>query len=137
MWKYKTKLDKKDLFPFLGPGRGYSWELLVGLCGPVLEILTRFQTKKYTDFPHPFSDQTCKIHTRFQTWPLGRNYFVITYIRAQTNKFIKSISNSHISLSFLLLNLELIRKNTLIHTRSSPENHTRFQTKMGKVYTCF
>ena len=25
--------------------------------------------------------------------------------------------------------------NTFIHSRSSLENHTRFQTKMGKVYT--
>ena len=24
-----------------------------------------------------------------------------------------------------------------IHSRSSPENHTRFQTKMGKVYIRF
>ena len=24
-------------------------------------------------FPELFSDQTSKIHTRFQTWPLGRN----------------------------------------------------------------
>ena len=27
--------------------------------------------------------------------------------------------------------------NTFIHSRSSLENHTRFQTKMGKVNTCF
>ena len=27
--------------------------------------------------------------------------------------------------------------NTFIHSRSSPENQTRFQTKMGKVYTRF
>ena len=27
--------------------------------------------------------------------------------------------------------------NTFIHSRSSLENHTRFQTKMGKVYTRF
>ena len=27
--------------------------------------------------------------------------------------------------------------NTLIHSRSSLENHTRFLTKMGKVYTRF
>ena len=27
--------------------------------------------------------------------------------------------------------------NTFIHSRSSLKNHTRFQTKMGKVYTCF
>ena len=25
---------------------GYSWEFLVGVCRPVLQILTRFQTKK-------------------------------------------------------------------------------------------
>ena len=48
-------------------GGGYSWEFLVGLCRPVLQILTRFQTKKCY-FPYLFSDQTSKIHTRFQTW---------------------------------------------------------------------
>ena len=46
---------------------GYYWEFLVGVCRSVLQILTLFQTKKY-NFPHPFSDQTFKIHTRFQTW---------------------------------------------------------------------
>ena len=35
--------------------RGCPWEFLVGLCRPVLQILTRFQTKKCY-FPHPFSD---------------------------------------------------------------------------------
>ena len=30
------------------------------------------------NFLYPFSDQTSKIHTRFQTWPLGRNYVIIT-----------------------------------------------------------
>ena len=29
-------------------------------------------------FPHLFSDKTSKIHTRFQTWPLGTNYVIIT-----------------------------------------------------------
>ena len=58
-------------------GGGYSWEFLVGVCCPVLQILTWFQTKK-CNFPHPFSDQTSIIHTRFQTWPLGRNYVIIT-----------------------------------------------------------
>ena len=53
------------------PG-GYSWEFLVRVCYPVLQILTLFQTKK-CNFPHPFSDQTSKIHIRFHTWPLGRN----------------------------------------------------------------
>ena len=36
--------------------RGFSWEFLVGVCRPVLQILTVFQT-----WPS-------KIHTRFQTW---------------------------------------------------------------------
>ena len=45
--------------PNLGPvgGGGYSWEFLVEMCLPVLQIPTRFQTKKY-HFPHLFSDQT-------------------------------------------------------------------------------
>ena len=42
----------------------YFWEFLVELCGPVLQILARFQTKE-CHFSHPFSDQTSKIHTCF------------------------------------------------------------------------
>ena len=61
---------------YRGP-RGYSWEFLVGVCRPVLEILTLFQTQK-CDFPHSFLDQTSKINIRFQTWPLGKNYVIIT-----------------------------------------------------------
>ena len=52
-------------------GDGYSWEFLAGVC------LTLFQTKKCY-FLYLFSDQTSKIHTRFQTLPLGRNYVIIT-----------------------------------------------------------
>ena len=54
----------------VGGGGEYSWEFLAGVC------LTLFQTKK-CHFPHLFSDQTSKIHTRFQTLPLGRNYVII------------------------------------------------------------
>ena len=60
-----------------GRGGRHSWEFLVGLCSPVLQILTLFQTKR-CNFPHPFSDQTSKIHARFQNWPLRRNYVIIT-----------------------------------------------------------
>ena len=62
----------------VGGGWGYSWEFLVGVCRLVLQILTLFQTAKNCNFPHPFSDPTSKIHTRFQTCPLGRNYVSIT-----------------------------------------------------------
>ena len=66
-------LNKKSVFP-----GGILLEILGGGgCLPILQILTRFQTKKCT-FPHPFSDQTSKIHTGFQTWPLGRNFVIIT-----------------------------------------------------------
>ena len=114
--------------------KGYSWEFLVGVGRLFPQISTLLQTKK-CNFPYPFSDQTSKIHTRFQTWALDRNYVIITYIRAQTNKFFKFISNSHISLSFLLIwnGSDLV----FIHSRSSLKNHTRFQTKMDKVYTRF
>ena len=54
--------------------RGYPWEFLVGLCRPVLQILALFTAKK-CHLQHPFSDQTSKIHTRFQTWPLGGNCY--------------------------------------------------------------
>ena len=48
-------------------GGGLSWEFLVGMCRPVLQIPTLFQTKKW-HLPHPFSDQISKIQTCFQTW---------------------------------------------------------------------
>ena len=47
-------------------GGGYSSEFVVGVCRPVLQILTLFQTKT-CHFPYPFSDLVSKIHTRFQT----------------------------------------------------------------------
>ena len=37
------------------PPGGYSWEFLVGVCRPALQILTVFQTKIF-DYSHPFSD---------------------------------------------------------------------------------
>ena len=97
------------------PGGEYSWEFLVGVCRPVVQ--TRFQTKK-CHYPHPFSDQTSKIRTRFQTWSLGRNYVIITQIRAQTQKLFKSramaLVQSHLNsyyryFSFSLTHLELTR----------------------------
>ena len=81
---------------------GYSWKFLMGVCRPVLQILTLFQTKK-CHFLHPISDQTSKIRNRFQIWPLGRNYVIITQIRAQTKNFCKCIWNSPISISFLFI----------------------------------
>ena len=115
------------------PG-GYSWEFLVGVCRPVRQILTLFQIKK-CNFLHPFSDQTSKIHTCFQTWPLSRNYFTITRLEGKQ----KISSNPFRIRIFLFLSYSFgIRNNKYLHTlRSSLENHTRFQTRMGKVSTRF
>ena len=108
-------------------GRGYS---LVGMCRPVLQILTLFQTKR-CQFPHPFSNLeevtkrniTCLHNTEIMS-PLLR-------LERQQKDFLKSISNSHIRLSFLLI------RNTSIHDRISFVNHTGLQTRMGKIYTRF
>ena len=53
-----------------------------------------------------------------------------------TKKIFKSISNSNISLSFFLI-WNWNDTDTFIRSRSSLENYTRFQAKMGKVYTRF
>ena len=137
-------LDLKGLCH--SPG-GYSWEFLVGVCRPVLQILTIFQTKKKCHFPHPFSDLVSKIHTRFQTWKrvtkrnitcLHKTEIMSSLLRlkAPYKDVFKSISNSHITLCFLFIwnwNDE--------HTDSQPcssfLNHTHFPTKMGKIYTRF
>ena len=52
--------------------RGIVLGIFGGSVPPGSPILALFQTKK-CNFPHPFSDQTSKFHTHFQTWPLGRN----------------------------------------------------------------
>ena len=101
-------------------GGGHSWEFLVGLCSPVLQILTLFQTKR-CNFPHPFSDQTSKIHARFQNWPLRRNYVIIRLERKQKislNPFQIRI------LLFLSYSFGIETMNTFIHSRSSFKNHT-------------
>ena len=76
----------------------------VGVCHPLLQILTLFQTKKLS-YPTPF----------FRPG-VGRNYVAITWIRTPTKRVLKPTSNLHIT------------TNTFIH---SLENHTRIQTKIG------
>ena len=98
--------------------------------------MTLFQTKKNVIF-----------HTRFQTRPLKsiplfldlafRQKLCYHYLdKSAIKKLFKSISNPPISFSFVYsFGIETIT--TFIHSRSSLENHTRFQTKMGKVKTRF
>ena len=71
LWNHGLRQLENGLFDILIEGSdltmgggGYSWEFLVGLSRPVLQILTLFQTKE-CHFPHPFSDVASKIHTHF------------------------------------------------------------------------
>ena len=98
-----TSLNRRRPLPIFPEGGGtsvhrltsrrgrYSWEFLVGVCRPVFQILSWYQTKK-CNYPHLFSDLafTQKLCYFYQ-------------IRPQIRKLFKSISNSHISLSFLLI----------------------------------
>ena len=117
-----------------GGGEGYSWEFLVGMFRPVPQIQTLFQTKK-CHFTNPFPYQTSKIHTRFQIWPSGMNYVIIIRLECKQN----NSSNPFLIRIFLFLSFSFAieTRNTFVHSCSSLENHTRFQTKMGKVYTRF
>ena len=75
--------------------------------------------------PYPFSDLAFKAEIKL---------LLLRLEREQINS-----SNSFQICIFLflsyLLGIETI--NTFIHFRSSLENHTRFQTQMGKVYMVF
>ena len=102
--------------------------LLVGECRPVHQILTLFRPKNIIFYTRSQTRFLIKIQTIFQTWPLGGNYVIISYTRAQTKNF----ANAFRTRIFLLLrsySFGIGTTNTFIHFRSSLENHTRFQTK--------
>ena len=80
-----------------------------------------------------------RLHNRGQAFSQKLCYHMGSWLSLlrleRKQKNYSSISNSHISLSFLLI---WNWNDRYVHTlRSSLENHTRFQTKMGKVYTLF
>ena len=71
--KGEFPLSRNFLVRASPPGGG----VLLGIPGGGVPPGTPISDQK-CNFPHPFSDQTSKIHTRFQIWPLGRNYVIIT-----------------------------------------------------------
>ena len=77
-------------------------------------------------FPHPFSDLAFGLK-------LCQNYLDYS---VQTKNFFEYISKLHIVL-FLFHSFGTETINKFIRSRSSPENHTRFQTKMCQVFTRF
>ena len=83
---------------------------------PGSQILTLFLTKK-CHFPHPFSDQTSKIHSRFQTWPLGRNY-MLSLLRLERKQKIYSNPFRICIFLFLSYSFGIETINTLIRSCS-------------------
>ena len=125
----KTATEKRGRDTDPGGG-GYSWKFLEGVCRTVLQILTLFQTKNVI------------FHTRFQTTPLKSIPVFRPGLQTEIMSSLLRLERKQkkFSLIFLFLSysfgIETI--NTFIHSRSSFENHTRFQTKMqGKIYTRF
>ena len=91
--------------------------------------------------PDPISDQKNVIfHTRFQTRPL--KFIPVFRPGLKLLKLERKQNNSSNAFGIRIFlfrsysfGIETIT--TLVRSRSSLENHTRFQTKMGEVYTCF
>ena len=80
--------------------------VLLGILGGGVLHDSPNSDQKFT-FPHLFPDQTSKIHTRFQTWPLAEIMLSLLRLeRKQTN------SSNHFEFayfSFFLTNSELKR----------------------------
>ena len=98
------------LFFFSGGGGGYSWEFLVRV----------LQTKK-CHFSHSSSDLAAnKLCHHYHHYLIDKN--------GNKKDFLKSL--------FLIpysFGIEPISTFMLLHSFSFLENHTRFQTKLGKV----
>ena len=91
----------------------------MGVCRPDLQILTLIQTQNY----HFKTCNNPKLSHHYLDWNANkknRNPFRILIFLFLSYSFGIEIINSFLNSS-----------------RSSFENHTRFQTKMGKVYTRF
>ena len=76
----------------------------MGVCHPVLQILFLFQTKK-CNFPQPFSHQTSKIHTCFQTSGLQAEIMWLSLLRLERKQ--NSSSNPFRIRIFLFLSYSL------------------------------
>ena len=113
----------------MGEG-GTPRKFLVGVCCPVLQILTLFQTKT-CHFPHLFSDLASKIHTRFQTWLLAQLKASHQCRSQELIKFTRKFSLNDILwiLLFLYYTFGVKKTDTFICSCGSLENHTQFKTK--------
>ena len=99
--------------------------------------------------PNPDTDfrpKNVTFHTRFQTRPLKSipvfrpcywAEIMLSLLRLERKQENSSNPFRIRIFSFLFYSFGIETINTFIHSRSSLENYTRFQTKMGKVQTRF
>ena len=109
------------------------------VCRPALQIRTLFQTK-IKDVIFHTQTWPLKFNNPFQTQPyvqIERNQSPLPRLERQQKDLVNIFWEFAIKVLFLsyLFGIEMI--NTFIHSRSSLENHTRFQISMGQVYTRF
>ena len=98
----------------MGEGGGYSSEFSVGVCHPVPQILSQFQTK-HASFPH-----------RFQTCPLKSMPVFRPFLFKELVKLTRKVSSNDIFWIplFLYYSFRVKKIDTFIRTRGSLENHT-------------
>ena len=111
----------KGRFTWSKPGGGVILGILCGVCRPILQTLTLFQTKIVI---FPFSDFRPEIMSS------------LLRLERKHKSFLKSIFEFALSL-FLSYSFGVEKPNMFIHSSSSLENYTRIQTKMGTASTRF
>ena len=100
-----NKMNQAAVTP---PGpRGFSWEFLVGVCRPVLQILTLFQMKKCHIFLHPFSD----------LGPVSRNMVKFNPGLSQISSTVFSSNNMQLEVT---KNVEPVLRDTVMITKNVP-----------------
>ena len=89
------------------PPGGFSWEFLVGVCRPVLQILTLFQMKKCHIFLNPFSD----------LGPVSRNMVKFNPGLSQISSTVFSSNNMQLEFT---KNVEPLLRDTVMITKNVP-----------------
>ena len=109
-------------------GRGYSWEFLVGVCCPVLKILTLLQTNNVI------------FHTRFQTkkeWARPFSLVFLLRLEQQQKKVSGNTFRIRIFL-FLSYSFGIVTINTFIHSVVPSKTIPDSRPKWAKsIYTLF
>ena len=106
------------------------WRVLLGILGG------RCAAQLSESWPY-FRQQNVIFHTRFQSWRWSQNatyVFTLREIMSSLLRLERQEKDFFLSYSLIIFIIETTNTFTQ-YNRSSLVNHTRFQTKMSKVYT--